>query len=71
MRISNKAYQLVRNKYLSKGETISDEGCIAFRETIIKDSEHQYSIYEEYYDDEFYVTISKDEDIIEEYEVRI
>ncbi|MCQ2969937.1 MAG: hypothetical protein MJ191_07530 [Clostridium sp.] len=45
MRISNKAYQLVKAKYLAKGKIVSDEGCIAYRETIVKSSNHQYKIY--------------------------
>lgn len=71
MRVSNKAYQLVRSKYINKGEIVSDEGCIAYRETIIKGTEHQYKIYEEYYDGELYVSIYEDEELIEQYEVRI
>lgn len=75
MRISNKAYQLVRAKYLAKGTVISDEGCIAFRETIIKGDTHQYKIYEELYSeedcDEMYISIYEDDSLIEQYEVRV
>lgn len=71
MRVSNKAYQLVRNKYINKGEIVSDEGCIAYRETIIKGTEHQYKIYEEYDDDELYSSIYEDGELIEQYEARV
>lgn len=75
MKVSYKAYELIRAKYLAKGKIISDEGCIAYRETIVKGTEHQYTIYEELYSeeeyDELYISIYEDDNLIEQYEVRV
>lgn len=76
MKVSYKAYKLVRNKYMNKGKIVHNECCIVYSETLIEGTDgHEYSIYEEgselEEDNTMYVSISKDGDIIEEYEVRI